>query len=186
LQLFAQIGYSQATIRAIASAAGVNEVTLFRHFGNKKNLLMACMQAFNETGFVASFTRELSGDYARDLMCMAEMQMKDTRTKLDVLRVLLCDARSVPELREAIISGAQSNMSRLSDYFACQIQAGAVREGLDPQVLAFAFDSLFSTSLLLESMVQQPLSLRISPDLLMKPLVDLFVRATQANLPERI
>jgi len=186
LQLFGQVGYSQATTRAIASAAGVNEVTLFRHFGNKKNLLFACMQAFNETSFAANFETDLTGDYADDLLSMATRQMEDTRGKLDMLRVMLCDSRNVPELREALLSGARGNLSKLSAYFQQQVQAGHVREDLDPEVLAFAFDSLFSTSLLVESMFQQPLTPRVSPEALIHPLVDLFVRATQVAVPARI
>lgn len=51
LRLFEQLGYSQATTRAIAKAAGVNEVTLFRQFGSKKQLLMACIEAKKAYGF---------------------------------------------------------------------------------------------------------------------------------------
>jgi AcrR family transcriptional regulator len=186
LQLFGQLGYSQATTQAIASAAGVNEVTLFRHFGNKKNLLFACMQAFNETSFALSFEPELTGDYAGDLLRMATRQMEDTRAKLDMLRMLLCDSRNVPELREALLAGARGNLAGLSAYFQGQVQAGHVREDLDPEVLAFAFDSLFSTSLVVESMFEQPLSPHLSPEALVTPLVDLFVHATQVTVPARI
>ena len=42
-QIFAEQGYIRATTRAIAAAAGVNEVTLFRHFGSKKNLAQAAI-----------------------------------------------------------------------------------------------------------------------------------------------
>jgi len=186
LQLFGQVGYSQATTRAIASAAGVNEVTLFRHFGNKKNLLFACTQAFNETSFAASFEADLTGDYADDLLSMATRQMDDTRANLDMLRVMLCDSRNVPELREALLSGARGNLSKLSAYFQQQVKAGEIRADLDPEVLAFAFDSLFSTSLLVESMFQQPLTPRLSPEALVTTLVDLFVHATQVAVPARI
>ena len=186
LQLFGQLGYSQATTRAIASAAGVNEVTLFRHFGNKKNLLYACMHTFNETSFAASFEADLTGDYAHDLLRMATRQIDDTRANLDMLRVLLCDSRNVPELREVLITGARGNLAGLSAYFQQQVQAGHVRADLDPEVLAFAFDSLFSTSLLVESMFQQPLTPRLSPEALVTPLVDLFVHATQVAVPARI
>lgn len=186
LQLFGQLGYSQATTQAIARAADVNEVTLFRHFGNKKNLLFACMQAFNETSFAARIETDLTGNYAGDLLRMATRQMEDTRGKLDMLRMLLCDSRNVPELREALLAGARGNLSGLSAYFQEQVQAGEIRADLDPEVLAFAFDSLFSTSLLVESMFQQPLTPRLSPEALIQPLVDLFVGATQVAVPARI
>lgn len=38
IELFAQKGYAGATTAAIAKLAGVNEVTIFRIFGNKKTL----------------------------------------------------------------------------------------------------------------------------------------------------
>lgn len=43
-KVFEESGYSGATTREIAREAGVNEVLLFRHFGNKANL-------FGETVF---------------------------------------------------------------------------------------------------------------------------------------
>jgi len=39
LQLFSQKGYYQTTTKEIALAAKINELTLFRHFGSKANLL---------------------------------------------------------------------------------------------------------------------------------------------------
>jgi AcrR family transcriptional regulator len=89
LRLFGQVGYIKASTRAIAEAAGVNEVTLFRHFGSKKNLLMACMQAFNETSFPEVFESNLTGDFAADTMCMALQQIEDTR--------VISRGRSTPE-----------------------------------------------------------------------------------------
>jgi AcrR family transcriptional regulator len=43
-EVFAEQGLMAATTRGIAEAAGVNEVTLFRQFGNKQNLLTAVIE----------------------------------------------------------------------------------------------------------------------------------------------
>ncbi len=43
-RVFAQSGLEGATTREIAREAGVNEVTLFRHFQSKENLLTAVLQ----------------------------------------------------------------------------------------------------------------------------------------------
>ena len=51
--LFLSQGISHTTTRQIAQLAGVNEVTLFRNFGNKYGLLLAVIQAtttFRELG----------------------------------------------------------------------------------------------------------------------------------------
>jgi AcrR family transcriptional regulator len=42
--VFAAAGFKGATTRRIAQVAGVNEVTLFRHFGSKEGLIMEAIQ----------------------------------------------------------------------------------------------------------------------------------------------
>ena len=49
LKVFSNNGYEKATTRRIAQEAGVNEVTLFRHFQNKENILKAVIQASSMT-----------------------------------------------------------------------------------------------------------------------------------------
>jgi len=42
-QVYARTGYRGATTRRIAQQAGVNEITLFRHFGSKQALIQAVL-----------------------------------------------------------------------------------------------------------------------------------------------
>ncbi len=49
LHLFAKEGYSATSTSKIAKAAGVSEGLIFRHFGNKKNLLKELMIQTQET-----------------------------------------------------------------------------------------------------------------------------------------
>ena len=183
MQLFGQVGYSQATTRAISEAAGVNEVTLFRHFGTKKNLLKACIDAFNASSFAATFEAELTNNYLEDIAIMARLQIQNTTANLEMLRLLLCDARNVPELREAMLAGGRSNLARLSGYFQRQIDLGIVHPDMPADVLAIAFDNLFSTNVLFENFFQDSLSPRLPTEEIIRPLVDLFVRGTQAPSP---
>jgi len=181
MQLFGQVGYTRATTRLIADAAGVNEVTLFRHFGSKKNLLMACTEAFNAVGFPANFEGELTGDYREDITRMARLQIEDTLSRLEILSLLLCEARNVPELREAILAGGSGNLARLSRFFKRQADAGVVRADIPAEVLATAFDSLFSSPVLFESLFQGSLSPRLPAQAMIDPLIDLFVRGSMAE-----
>ena len=179
MQLFGQVGYSQVTTRAIAKAAGVNEVTLFRHFGTKKQLLLACIEAFNAASFAAIFEENLPGNYPEDILSMAQMQIRDTTAHLNVLRLLLCDARNLPELREAMLAGGRTNLARLSRYFQEQIDHGVIRPGYSAELLATAFDSLFSSNVLFENLFQNSLSPRLPGAEVIQSLVDLFVRGTR-------
>ncbi|NTU74909.1 MAG: TetR/AcrR family transcriptional regulator [Anaerolineaceae bacterium] len=180
LTLFGQSGFNQTSTRAIAEAAGVNEVTLFRHFGSKKNLLMACIENKNAAGFAANFERSLTGDYARDIEIMAHLQIQNTSEGLDVLSLLICDSRNVPELRAMMLAGGQGNMRLVANYFQRQIDAGVVRKDLPAEVLAAAFDSLFSSPVIFEHIFSGSLSPATASGANIAPLVDLFVRGSRA------
>ncbi len=57
--LFAQKGFSNISTKQIANKAGVNEVTLFRHFGTKAGLYEAVFEHFGSTsGLYASFEKD--------------------------------------------------------------------------------------------------------------------------------
>ncbi|GAP16558.1 TetR/AcrR family transcriptional regulator [Levilinea saccharolytica] len=182
LTLFGRVGYAQTTTRAIAQEAGVNEVTLFRHFGTKMNLLSACVETMNAGGFAATFETELCGEYAEDVRRMAVRQMRDTLEHMDILRVLICDARNVPELREAMVQGGSGNFARLRNFFQRQIEAGVVRADVAPEALVMAFDSLFSTQLILENLFEGSFSPSgaYTHETAVDALVQIFVRGTQA------
>lgn len=53
--LVSEHGYEGSTTRAVAEAAGVNEVTLFRHFGDKASLARAAFKAFSPEADLAAY-----------------------------------------------------------------------------------------------------------------------------------
>jgi AcrR family transcriptional regulator len=55
LDLVVEHGYEGSTTRAVADAAGVNEVTLFRHFGDKKSLARAAVGALSADAALAGY-----------------------------------------------------------------------------------------------------------------------------------
>ncbi len=177
LRLFGEQGYSRTSTRAIAAEAGVNEVTLFRHFGSKKNLLMACVDAFNEGGFAVNFECHLTGDYAQDIPIMARLQMRDMAERFEMLRLLLCDAPAVPEVQAGLLAGARQNAERLVAYFRQQVEQGQVNPDLDPAVLAHAFDSLFSSYVFFQHLFQGVTS-QEALDLMADQLARIFLRGT--------
>jgi len=182
--LFAEAGYRGTTTRAIAAAAGVNEVTLFRHFGSKKGLFMACMEAFNAEGFTGTFRDHLTGDYRADLLTLARLQEQDMAEGFEIMRMLLCDSAEVPEIREVALAGGRSNQALLAGYFREQIERGVVRADLSPDALAHAFDSLFSTAVFYRMVFQDDFAPDLSGEALRQQLVDVFARGTMAQNKE--
>jgi AcrR family transcriptional regulator len=68
-EIFAQKGKRGATTREIAERAGVNEATLFRHFGSKEALIVAMAQRYctAHTERIRELMRTLSGRLDDDL-----------------------------------------------------------------------------------------------------------------------
>ncbi len=180
-RLFGALGYTRATTRAIAAEAGVNEVTLFRHFGSTKNLLKAVIQNAVATGFAATFRQQLSGDYAQDIALMADAQMASMVEGFQAVRLLMCDAQELPEVRELMLGGVLQNLGFLTDYFQGRIDAGDVRSGLDAGALARAFDALFSTTVFMEALLQPGTVPEVLQEVLLRPLVELFVQGSIRN-----
>jgi AcrR family transcriptional regulator len=58
VKLFAEGGTKAASTRRIAKEAGVNEVTLFRHFGKKEDLICSAMRWFAEQNSVEPLPAE--------------------------------------------------------------------------------------------------------------------------------
>ncbi len=60
IRLFAQKGFRGTTTREIALAAGVNEVTIFRHFASKQELYAAILEVKSNEAGITSWLVELA------------------------------------------------------------------------------------------------------------------------------
>lgn len=64
--LMAEKGYAGTTTKEIAAAAGVNEVTLFRHFGTKQKLLEVAFERYSYADEMTKvFEESLQGSCTR-------------------------------------------------------------------------------------------------------------------------
>lgn len=73
-KLFSEYGYNGVSTKKIAEVAGVNEVTIFRHFTNKSNLLQSVIKHYAfEGNIIQKVSGELTGDIEKDLEIFAEV-----------------------------------------------------------------------------------------------------------------
>jgi AcrR family transcriptional regulator len=79
-------GKRGATTREIADVAGVNEATLFRHFGTKEALLIACAQHFCGYLQLADVAAQLTGDLVDDLLTVARIMLARFESLQDMIR----------------------------------------------------------------------------------------------------
>lgn len=96
-------GYAGATTRQIAEAAGVSEVTLFRKYGTKADLVREALAATarqTKLGEAAYYT----GDVAADLIRVAEAYQASARQHGQFFYSFLAEVPRHPELAELLES----------------------------------------------------------------------------------
>lgn len=99
LHVLSENGYAGATTRKIAEEAGVNEVTLFRKYGSKPELILAAIQnlAFTVPEGAISYT----GDLRQDLIRAAEAYDAGMERDGHLMPTILAEMPRHPELRAA-------------------------------------------------------------------------------------
>ena len=178
-QVFSEQGYTAATTRAIAAAAGVNEVTLFRHFGSKKNLLMAMINRFSALpGLEATFENQLTGNYRQDLLRIASQFLAMMSRNRKAILMMLCEAQRLPEVREVIAQTPSQQRQMLGKYLRQQIERGVVRDLPDPELAAQMFFGIFFDYSISQSLLSDTSAAQIPPEAVVAQLVDIFVRGT--------
>jgi AcrR family transcriptional regulator len=145
-ELFAERGYKGTTTRAIAERAGVNEVTIFRRFKNKLGVLKALGESWEKSmaGFVVGTLPDQSNTRAT-LEKLAELEVAQATAFGEVATRLAMDAKTLPEVAEAMGQSPDDGLSGLTTYLAERQAAGDLRPDLDPRVMAEAFFALTST-----------------------------------------
>ncbi|GAB4524836.1 MAG: TetR/AcrR family transcriptional regulator [Anaerolineales bacterium] len=101
MQVIIARGYDGASTRQLAAAAGVSEVTLFRKYGNKAELVRrAVAHIAAEMNFET--TVHYTGDVAADLRRVVERYQQLMSTYGRFMAVFLAEMRRHPELAEAM------------------------------------------------------------------------------------
>jgi len=126
-ELFERNGTRGTTTREVAENAGVNEATLFRHFGSKGALLDAMREQACGMDELRSMIASLAGaDFAADLRTIAYFIVDHMLAKRAMMCVSLAEdaARTddSPEWR-----GPAQILADLAAYFALKGEAGLVR-----------------------------------------------------------
>ncbi|MEH2086691.1 TetR family transcriptional regulator [Nostoc sp.] len=140
LELFSAQGVSATTTRQIAEKAEVNEVTLFRNFGNKHGLLLAVLEesaAFKDLG--ESLVRRATppGNVYQALKDYASDTLHTLERVPEFVRSVVGEADQFPaENRRALGRGVTEANRYVAQYLATVIQQGHLNTYLPAEKLA--------------------------------------------------
>jgi AcrR family transcriptional regulator len=139
-RLFASQGFDGTTTRDLAQAAGVAEGTLFRHFPNKKAILVEVAT----NGWVEILT-ELSemGSYKAVAQVMRR-RMWNFQKNADLMRVCFMEVQFHPDLRDRIQLEVINKMTDVGEaFFQTAMDKGIYRQ-TDAKLVAKVFLGMFA------------------------------------------
>lgn len=155
-RLFARQGYDGTTTKDLAIAAGVAEGTLFRHFANKKAILIEVAT----DGWVEILTdllTELSemGSYEAVAQVMRR-RMMNLPKNADMMRVCFIEAQFHPDLRERVQSEVIEKMTNVAEaFFETAMERGIYRQ-MNPKVVARVFVGMFAIAGFSHDTIMEP------------------------------
>lgn len=177
-ELFATLGYARTTTRVIAADAGVSEVTLFRHFGSKKNLFAAVLEEYTDTADMrAALGSQFTGDYHQDMLTLGRHFMRVLIERREAMRMMLCEAGHFEEVSEVLVQMPRGLRDGLATYLRRQIAAGHV-QNMDPEVMAQAFFGMFFSYNVAQTIFAESMTLETTIDDLIQQFVNIFVNGT--------
>jgi AcrR family transcriptional regulator len=176
---FARDGLRGATTREIAREAGVNEVTLFRHFKSKEQLLRAVLQRglASEIALMEKHSswkenlRESMENYGRHYYSHVEK-------KKGIARAFLAEAQVLPKSMQTMIAEViRPVRERLILILTDAQRAGVVRSDVNVECALDAFKNALYAGMLRQG-VYFPRN--YTADAYISTVVDIFVRGIEA------
>ena len=173
-RIYAEAGYRGATTRRIATAAGVNEITLFRHFGSKDALIREAIVRAG-TSELPDLLPEHPRDPARELREWAGTHLTDLRERRALIRTCMGEIAEHP----GIFSGENSPTS-----FAARALSRYLRRLREVGLAKAPFNEVAAAAMLMGALFADAMGREImrdiyrnDPDEALEEYIRLFLRA---------
>jgi AcrR family transcriptional regulator/site-specific recombinase XerD len=192
VSLFAAQGVTETTTRQIAELAQVNEVTLFRHFGNKHGLLLAVISGsavFKDLGESLRTQANQTGSTYQDLKDYASARLQALEQVPEFVRSLVGEAGQYSvENRQALGRGLTQANRYVAEYLATVMEREQLHVNLPAEKLASLLISMLLGYAVIE-FTSEFHELWHDRDEFLENLAELFLNKAVSqeppNIPER-
>jgi AcrR family transcriptional regulator len=174
LRVFSETGYRGATTRRIAQQAGANEVTLFRQFGSKDQLIREALQSagnFGEQPHLPDHPKDAQAEL--EYFCLA--QSRQFRKGRALIRKVLGEIEEHPDMVPYVTQHPVECRGILLDYLDKLRASGAARPDFDASAAAaMLIGAIFADAMTHEVV---PPANGASSEALVRGFVELFLRS---------
>lgn len=178
--VYAKTGFRGATTRLIAHEAGVNEITLFRHFGCKSKLLHEAIECSGMDCLLSTLP-ETPVDPRSELLEWCHAHLESMRAKRALIRTWMGEIKAHPEMRPSAGGPVAQSARQLQSYLRRLSAMGLATAEFEPIAASNALlGMLFSDAMARDIM---PDVFSTAPDAALLEYVDLFLRAIGLTTP---
>jgi AcrR family transcriptional regulator len=180
MKVYSTSGVRGATTKRIAQEAGVNEVTLFRHFGSKDALMQEALRWKAQALFTSTLPAEPIDPFA-ELLAFCQQHYDALSTHRDLIRVSMGEFAEHPEATQMACREAAAMDDALRSYLERMRAKGWASGDWRPEVAAsMLLGTLFSDVMGRDCMPQcYPFRAEES----VRQYVTMFLKAISAEVP---
>lgn len=177
-RIFARDGVSGATTREIARVAKVNEVTLFRHFTNKEELLRQVVLQYSKNfeNVFADASFETQAELNRTVQTFVLSYSKMLLKKEEFIRTFFAEMKRHQTLcRKLFVESSQSVRAKFIIYLQTAQKNRLIRSDLDVTTAADALSGM-----LLIGVMRRPLTKSVyTYERYVKTCLELFLKGIE-------
>lgn len=191
LKIFSIDGYSGSTTKKIAEEANVAEVTLFRKFKSKDNLLLEVLIHNKTTLATMNMISkiDINSDIEKQLKTIINNILKKSKDDAEfnkflmTLSILIQESTRNPEIKSILVTFIMEKINFFKEFFDYQINAHNIRE-LDTRMLAFIFISFIMTRVLFKSFFSEQIQENLlgQPNEQIEPFVDILINGITTKI----
>jgi len=175
IDLMAEKGYKGVSTKEIAAAAGVSEMTLFRNFGSKLNLLDKAVDHYHYSiEMTKMFNEKVKWDLKADLLTISQMYHEIMERNRKLFLIVLSD-NELAEIREKAQKHPRKLLELLTNYFI-DMQRKNKLIATDAEMQAITFMWMNYGAFMSQLFVRSELTTK-SKEQFVRSSTDLFVRA---------
>ncbi len=142
VSVYADAGYRGTTTRRIAAEAGVNEVTLFRHFGSKDELIKAALRR-EHMAIMCAAPDPATADPLAAIVAWGIGMHQRFQAHSKLIRQLLGDVQERPDLLADPVDDCGAEAKAIIGYLDLLKQRGVLAADADTLIAGHALVNMF-------------------------------------------